>query len=345
MRLEDMFTGIGRANAYYPSLTKVTKSTKATLFLSQLCYWEGKQQDKKNRWIYKSAEEIEEETGLTRREQEGARRILKELGILEEMYARTPRTLHYRINFEVLEQLWNKYQEEEAMHQNAQLISQDGESMHQMSNLHSTNCRNYIRPNVETNTEITTEITQEITDGDSLRSSLSLEKPSKHLANTSEDMLPDSLEGSVEKEINDIGAEALLEKKVIDDIVKTAAEKSREARESKERKPRKRSQNANTIIEYFNDQFKKTFGGVAPLELEKDRKLMKQMIEHYGYDMSVAMIEWLFRNWAKFRRECKVNGVPTVGLVFGFRSYLQEKVMHIVDEHDNVGEGDSVWGV
>lgn len=84
--------------------------------------------------------------------------------------------------------------------------------------------------------------------------------------------------------------------------------------------------NANTIISYFRETFQVNFGSVAPLEIQKDRSLAKKMIEHYGYDYTLEMFEWVFDNWAVFVREKKIKGVPTVGLVFGFRAYIQSKI-------------------
>jgi len=326
MKLGDLMTSIGRANAYYPNLTKITNSTKATLFLSQLCYWEGKQQDKKNRWVYKSAEDMELETGLTRREQEGARKILKELGVLEEKYARIPRTLHYRVNFDALEKLWQEHQAKEAMHETDKLISQN-DPMHQMSNLYSTNSEINIQQNVESITEITTEITQETT-YDSLRSSTTTAQVDKAQALSKESKFVGTPTGKT-----DINA-----------LVKKTAERSKAVREKKEGKPRKVAQNSNTLVKYFAQEFQSTFGGTAPLDLAKDRNLMKKLINHYGYDNVKIGIDWTFRNWAKFRRECNLIGVPTVGMLFGFRGYLQEQ-LSTTAEVNSKGVVDNEWGV
>lgn len=74
------------------------------LFLSQSMYWH-KRSTKKDNWFYKTQIEWEDETGLSRREQESARRKLKELGILEESLAGVPARMYYRINIEVLSDL------------------------------------------------------------------------------------------------------------------------------------------------------------------------------------------------------------------------------------------------
>jgi hypothetical protein len=71
--------------------------------LSQAWYWSNNKAAKaRGGWFYKSQEDWEEETGLTRREQETARRKLKERGLLEEKLAGVPATLHFRVNVEAL---------------------------------------------------------------------------------------------------------------------------------------------------------------------------------------------------------------------------------------------------
>ena len=56
-----------RPVAYHPALVKVAGSVTAALFLSQLLYWHGKGSDPE--WIYKTQADMEEETGLSRREE------------------------------------------------------------------------------------------------------------------------------------------------------------------------------------------------------------------------------------------------------------------------------------
>lgn len=71
------------------------------LFLSQLLYWSDRGSEDSG-WIYKTQTEWTNETGLTRREQEFARRQLREAGVLEERYGGLPARLYYRINFDAL---------------------------------------------------------------------------------------------------------------------------------------------------------------------------------------------------------------------------------------------------
>ncbi|MBI4595964.1 MAG: hypothetical protein HY730_06250 [Candidatus Tectomicrobia bacterium] len=95
MKLTDFLTDLGHPVAYYPSLVDLTDSLTSTLFMCQLLYWKGKEQDKDG-WIYKTQEEIGRETGLSRSEQESARKRLRELGFIEEKFSGLPRKLYYR---------------------------------------------------------------------------------------------------------------------------------------------------------------------------------------------------------------------------------------------------------
>lgn len=77
---------------------------KAAVFLSQAFYWHYRTKDTEG-WFYKTRDEWEEETGLTRKEQESARKSLKEYGILHEKSEGLPRRLFYQIDVVKLEEL------------------------------------------------------------------------------------------------------------------------------------------------------------------------------------------------------------------------------------------------
>lgn len=65
------------------------------VFLGQLLYWHGKGGE--DGWIYKTQKEMEEETCLSRRSQETARKALTEAGVLEEELRGIPAQLYYRV--------------------------------------------------------------------------------------------------------------------------------------------------------------------------------------------------------------------------------------------------------
>jgi hypothetical protein len=99
-----------RPVAYHPALAQAFGSIGFALIWSQLFYWKDKTLDPDG-WIYKSHVDWLRETGLSRKEQETARRIGKELGILEEKLCGRPATLHYRLNWEKTCEILQKYSE------------------------------------------------------------------------------------------------------------------------------------------------------------------------------------------------------------------------------------------
>lgn len=96
-----------RPVAYYPKLVKITGSVNAAIFLSQLGYWTPKAADP-NGWVYKTQAEWETETGLTRWEQETARRQLRDRGILTETKRGMPARLFFQIDVEALTTTWEE---------------------------------------------------------------------------------------------------------------------------------------------------------------------------------------------------------------------------------------------
>jgi len=108
MKFSDVFTGIGRPVVYYPSLNAITGGVAATVFLANLFQWSGTQRDP-NGWIFKTQEEIEVETGLSRREQETARKQLRTATLLKEERRGVPARLYYLIQVETLNAAWEAF--------------------------------------------------------------------------------------------------------------------------------------------------------------------------------------------------------------------------------------------
>lgn len=118
MKLSDYIIDLGRPVAFYPNLKKITGSITASLFLCQILYWTPR--SKNDGWIFKDHYEIEEETSLSYYEQKTARKILRELGILEEQRERWKYKTRYKINEEVLNFLW-----EQATGEKSQTLSKE----------------------------------------------------------------------------------------------------------------------------------------------------------------------------------------------------------------------------
>lgn len=102
---------LGRPVAYITQIAKATKSVKLGILWSQLNYWSDKTRDAEG-WIYKTQAELYDETGMSRKEQETARRHGRKIGIIEEKLAGQPATVHFKINYERTVEVIEKYLED-----------------------------------------------------------------------------------------------------------------------------------------------------------------------------------------------------------------------------------------
>jgi len=107
-----MIAGLfSRPVAYQTVVAKAFGSVKLALLWSQLYYWSDKGSDPDG-WIYKTQAEIYDETALSRKEQETARKFGIELGVMEEKVAGKPPTVHFKINiqaaFDIVESFLEK---------------------------------------------------------------------------------------------------------------------------------------------------------------------------------------------------------------------------------------------
>lgn len=142
MNLVDL---LDRPIAFQRSFVSLGVGITGALMLSQAIYWTGRTSDVDG-WFWKTAAEWEAETGLTRREQDGARERLRAIGVLEEVRREIPAKLFYRVNIEALEAALG-------MHQTAkQGCTKAPNSMHQTANLYA--------PNSQSNTKTTSKTTQ-----------------------------------------------------------------------------------------------------------------------------------------------------------------------------------------
>jgi hypothetical protein len=82
--------------AFQRSFIKPAGGVKAALLMSQIVYWNNRTNDKEG-WFYKKADDFEVETGLSRKEQEQARRLLVSKDWLETKLRGVPPTLYFRV--------------------------------------------------------------------------------------------------------------------------------------------------------------------------------------------------------------------------------------------------------
>lgn len=98
-----LLTAVGdRPICFHREFARVGGSVQAGIFLSQAFYWSKRTSAGMDGWFYKETKEFEEETMLSRHEQDGARRNLREMGVLEEKRGGNHAKLHYKVNFAAL---------------------------------------------------------------------------------------------------------------------------------------------------------------------------------------------------------------------------------------------------
>jgi hypothetical protein len=109
-RVKDMLPN--RVVGYSPDLARAVGGATIGLFLSQLLFLSDKGADP-NGWIYKSEAEMGRETGLTKREQQTARRKLLSLGVIAIERRGFKFTYHFKVIWERLYQVIAQFQREQ----------------------------------------------------------------------------------------------------------------------------------------------------------------------------------------------------------------------------------------
>lgn len=103
MNRSTLLHAIGRPIAFHPGLVPILGSVNAVLFFGQIFYWQDKTDSPIG--VYKSSDEIQQETGLTYREQVNAREKLRDCGVLIETEKRLEHRIYFRIDMGALDAL------------------------------------------------------------------------------------------------------------------------------------------------------------------------------------------------------------------------------------------------
>jgi hypothetical protein len=101
-QIKDMLPN--RVVGYSPDLARAVGGATIGLFLSQLLFLSDKGANPDG-WVYKSEQEMGRETGLTKREQQTARRKLLALGVIAIMRGGWKNTYHFKVLWERLYQV------------------------------------------------------------------------------------------------------------------------------------------------------------------------------------------------------------------------------------------------
>jgi len=92
---------LDRPIAFQRAFVSLGAGITGALMLSQAIYW-SKRTVNADGWFYKTMEEWASETGMTRSEQESARKKLVNAGVLEEKKKGVPCRLFYRVNMDAI---------------------------------------------------------------------------------------------------------------------------------------------------------------------------------------------------------------------------------------------------
>jgi hypothetical protein len=106
-KVKDMLPN--RVVGYSPDLARMVGGATTGLFLSQLLFLSDKGHNPEG-WVYKSEAEMGQETGLTKREQQTARRKLLALGVIAIMRGGWKNTYHFKVIWERLYQVIQQIQ-------------------------------------------------------------------------------------------------------------------------------------------------------------------------------------------------------------------------------------------
>jgi hypothetical protein len=101
-KIKDMLPN--RVVGYSPDLARMVGGATIGLYLSQLLFLSDKGANPEG-WVYKSEQEMGKETGLTKREQQTARRKLLSLGVITIMRGGWKNTYQFKIIWEKLYQV------------------------------------------------------------------------------------------------------------------------------------------------------------------------------------------------------------------------------------------------
>jgi hypothetical protein len=107
-KIKDMLPN--RVVGYSPDLARMVGGATTGLFLNQLLFLSDKGSNPEG-WVYKSEQEMGKETGLTKREQQTARRKLLALGVIAIMRGGFRNTYHFKVLWEKLYQVIAGFQQ------------------------------------------------------------------------------------------------------------------------------------------------------------------------------------------------------------------------------------------
>ncbi|WP_052368739.1 hypothetical protein [Kingella negevensis] len=102
---------IGRPIAYFPELARLFGGVNAAILFGQIFYWQERCDDELG--VYKTIAQLEEETGLTEREQKTACDKLEKLEVLTKTNKRLQHRMYYKLNESKFNELMAQFAEQQ----------------------------------------------------------------------------------------------------------------------------------------------------------------------------------------------------------------------------------------
>lgn len=120
MKFGNFLRQLENPEVYYPKLAKVMGGVTASVFFCKVFKWQSQLKNSQD-WVKVTIDELEEETGLNRREQELARSQLIERSLLKERWvSRDNNTGEFWVDIDALEQRLNEIESANLVNNSAQ---------------------------------------------------------------------------------------------------------------------------------------------------------------------------------------------------------------------------------
>ena len=307
-KLSEHLTSLGQPVVVYPKMVRFLGSWPAAAFVAHLTWWEGK--GDAVHWIYKTREELLEEIGLSRRQQESVRANLRERGYLIEEKRGVPCRVYYRLDWDAINRDWEVFVangcqlarngpteeveseqpvEAAAVAENSQLAQNSPTSRHETAQLVGTK-----PPNLPGGNEPPR--TGEVAERETERETKAAVPPS---GNPKQERVDGLLKDTRKR------------------IEKTVAERNTGRRKrTKLISLDEATPDIRVVMDEFWTGWKQMHGKYPPGWLLKEVSQAATLIRRVGSPLVAAkVVRYFFTNWTQLKDRWRFTGAPSMGLI------------------------------
>lgn len=319
-KLSEHLASLGQPVVVYPKMVKFLGSWPAAAFVAHITWWEGR--GDAVHWIYKTREELLEELGLGRRQQELVRANLRQRGYLIEEKRGVPCRIYYRLDWDAINRDWEEFvangcqlarngptDEEEsaepveaaAVAENSQLARNSPTRRDETAQQDGTERPTLPGGNVPSRTEEKSEVKAE-----------------------EKSMTPPSA-SSVVSSKQERATQSLMDtrKRIQANIGAKPARKKRRAKliSLDEVRPEIR-----VVMDEFWTGWKVMYGNYPPGWFAKEVAQAEMLAKRVGGPLVAAkVVRYFFTNWTQLKDKWRWNGSPTIGLMLARGPALSEE--------------------